>query len=77
MIDRLRAASQEVRAQLGDGRGTFRNLGDGVNALNAMAVIDQALDGIPDPKAKAKAETEKKPPKAKGSHGKKAAAVTP
>lgn len=58
MNDRLRAASNEVRAQLEDGRSTDRNLGQGVRSLQAMAVIDQALDGIPGPEPKVKKPVE-------------------
>lgn len=60
MIDRLRAASNEVRAQLADGRSTNRTLEQGLAAIQAMAIIDQTLDGIPDPKAE---KAEPKTPK--------------
>jgi len=59
MNDKLRAASQEVRAQLADGRSTNRTLEQGVNAIQAMAIIDQALDAIPEPKPEPAKKTKK------------------
>lgn len=56
MIDRLRGASNEVRAQLADGRSTNRTLEQGLQAIQAMAVIDQALDAIPEPEPAKKAK---------------------